>query len=91
MVKKKTGDKNIDLVTTYQNLFDTEDGKTVLYDLLGKMRFFTSTLGENPEDTSRKEGQREAVVYILEMVNKDVVALKDFIEQQKERQKEYEL
>jgi len=88
-MKKKSGDKQLDTLTAYHNVFETEDGKTVLYDLMEKSRFFSSTVGGSPEITARNEGQRELVVFILSELKKDISELKEFIDQQEEQKNDY--
>jgi len=89
--KKKSGDQQLDLIKAYQSFFETEDGKLILYDLMRAGRMFTKTVGSSPEETSRNEGQRELVVYILEQINRDIEQVIKFIEQQKENERAYNL
>ena len=86
---RKQGDLFTDTIKAYQSFFESDDGKVVLYDLMERGRMFTSTLGSTPMETSRNEGQREMVVYILEQVGRDIEAIHEFTEQQKESKKEY--
>ena len=83
------GDKQLEIIRKYQKVFDTGDGKEVLYDILKKGKAFQSTLGVSQQETSRYEGQRELAIGILELVQTDISKIVEFIEQQKENQGDY--
>lgn len=83
LVSKKD-QAEIDLLNTYQRFFQSEDGKTIIYDLMKKGYFLRPTLGKSPEESSRNEGQREILLYILAKINEDPAKLLNFIlDQQK--------
>ena len=80
-----------DLIESYKKFFDTEDGKVVLYDLMKKGYFLSSTLGPTPIETHRNEGMREIVVYILEILEKNPEDLREFIKEGSDTEQEYYL
>jgi len=54
--------------TTYQayrGFFSSEDGKTVLQDLMRSCCFMRNTIGQSPEETYFNEGRRSVVLSIL--------------------------
>jgi hypothetical protein len=55
----------------YHNTFEkTEDGRVVLKDLMKRARFFGPlTVAGDPVATAYNDGQRMAVVHILQMLN----------------------
>lgn len=60
-----------EMIQTYMRVFNTEDGKRVLHDLMKSSRFLGTTFDDNPHVTSFNEGQRALVTRILSTINVD--------------------
>lgn len=71
------------LVSAYQKVFDTEDGKVVLLDLMRTHWMLSSTYVKEPTDMSFREGERNVVLRICSLLKLDVAKLR-------ERMREYE-
>lgn len=82
MTKKKTDksvQREIDISNAYKTFFSTNEGLIVLQDLMKKGKFLADTVDPLPHITSRNEGQRELVVYIIAKTNESPEKLLDFI------------
>lgn len=76
--------KQLDLERAYDRLFKTEDGETVLYDMMKRGYFLSPTMGATPQISDRNEGQRELVLYVLAMTKRDSVQTYEKIQQMSE-------
>ena len=82
----------IDTVESYKKVFATEDGQAVLYDLMKKGYFLSSTFDRTcPEVSPRNEGMRELVVYILETIKKEPKKVLELINNNEDKEKDYYL
>jgi len=81
----------LDKIRAFKSVFATEDGTTVLYDLMEKGYFLGSTLDKKGDQyaTARNEGMRELVVYILHQIGRDPAKIMNFINTQKQHQEDY--
>lgn len=70
-------------MSAYQKVFDTEEGKIVLLDLMRTHRMFSSTFVKDPYEMAFNEGERNAVLRICTLLKLDVAKLR-------ERMREYE-
>lgn len=59
----------------YQRLFDSEDGKVVLNDLMRSCYFYRTTAEASPHETYFNEGQRAVVLRILETLKVNITEL----------------
>jgi len=75
-------------VQAFKAVFETEQGKLVLAQLMSKFHMIspTYTLGKdiNPYDIALQEGQRSVVLFILSTLNIDLEALIERIERNAE-------
>lgn len=73
MPRKKTV-KPIDYVKLYQELFGTENGKLVLFDLCNRFYVMGATRHPNDKegDMEFREGQRNVALFLLKQVNYDL-------------------
>lgn len=75
-------------VQAFKAVFETEQGKLVLAQLMSKFHMLgpTYTLGKdvNPYDIALQEGQRSVVLFILSTLNIDLEALIERIERNAE-------
>ncbi len=60
-----------ELVKLYKRVFDTEDGKTVLSDILSKTHFLSSSFMRDDKETFFNEGMRNVSLMILGYINTD--------------------
>ena len=72
-------------VIDYKTTFGTDSGKRVLYNLIKTCGYQLSSFSDDPYTTAFKEGQRNAVLHILNKLKTDPLELAKFI---KEREKE---
>ena len=70
------------LARDYHDTFSTDHGKRVLHNLMMRSRMGKTTFSENSHELAFNEGQRAAVLVILEMmhINNDPEALNKEIE-----------
>ena len=80
----------IQKIEAFQRFFDSEDGRTILYDLMTYGNFVSPTYDPDPQKTPLNEGRREVIIYIIEQCNRDIGDIVSFIEQQEETRREVE-
>ena len=61
----------VELTKTYQRVFKSEDGETVLEDLEKRCNVHNTSFSNNPHETSFREGQRQVVLFIKSIINKN--------------------
>jgi len=60
-----------DLKNAYRLVFNTPDGQRVLADLQARCSIGRSTWSDKPNETYFLEGQRTAVIWIMDMLRDD--------------------
>ena len=60
-----------DLKNAYRLVFNTADGQRVLADLQARCNITRSTWSDKPNETYFLEGQRTAVLWIMDMLRDD--------------------
>lgn len=70
------------LVSQYQKVFGSVEGKAVLYDLMRVNFILTPTLGEDVNLTLVHEGQRNTILRILTILKMDPAKLRGTIEEE---------
>lgn len=65
----------------YKDVFENEKGKRVLYHMMKSHGMVTSTFDENPLKMAFKEGSRNAVLTIINLLNINVNALEKEIKE----------
>ncbi len=63
--------KKLDQVASYQALFNSPDGKKVLYDLMQVHHVIGSTFSKDTNEMMLKEGERNAILRILNILKID--------------------
>lgn len=90
---KKLSDKKaqnkLEILKSYQKVFDSEDGKAVLYDMMKTNGMFSTTFHENPTTMAYMEGRRSFVADLVELLNKDVTQIHKLMKEQEEIQNLY--
>lgn len=64
-------------IRAYKRVFESEDGKVVLQDLMKSCHIFTSTMDANPTEHAYKEGERSVVLRIMRTLNIDPSKLEE--------------
>jgi hypothetical protein len=73
------------LVTNYKNLFNCPNGQIVLYDLETRFGMFkTSFVAKDAYGTAFNEGQRSVMLFILDMMNKNMKQFNEQVQEQKD-------
>ena len=73
--------KQVKLIRTYQRLFNSDEGKQVLYDLLRRSNVLsTSFNGMDYLSMAYNEGRRSLMLYILSRIDSDPEAMKQLME-----------
>ena len=81
--------KKLDQVASYQVVFNSEEGKKVLYDMMKVHHVFGSTFSKDPYETALKEGERNTVLRILSILQIDSQKLLDDINKGIEQDNQY--
>lgn len=63
--------KKLDQVAFYQSVFNSEEGKKVLYDMMKIHYVIGSTFSKDPHEMALKEGERNVVLRILSILQID--------------------
>ena len=61
----------VELTKTYQRVFKSEDGQTVLEDLEKRCNVHNTSFSNDPHETSFREGQRQVVLFLKSIINKN--------------------
>lgn len=69
-----------DMISRYKRLFNTEDGKKVLHDLMKSCNVMSSTLSPDPIEMAHNEGKREIVLRILRTIQTDPSQMEALLE-----------
>ena len=82
--------RKVDIINSYKRVFDSEDGNTVLNDLMKKGYILRPThAGDDIAASNKNEGKRELVLYIMTKLNMDADKLKTQIERSKDEDLSY--
>ena len=60
-----------ELTKTYQRIFKSEDGQTILTDLEKRCNVHNTSFSNDPHETSYREGQRQVVLFIKSIISKN--------------------
>lgn len=72
--------KKLALVQDYKDVFTSEIGKKVLNDMMSAHFFIQPTISADPYETAFKEGQRNVILRILQIMKVDVKEMRDRID-----------
>lgn len=91
MAVRKRASRRSDIALAYQRLFDSDDGRKVLHDLMKRCHVLhpINTPGD-PYMTAFHDGERYAVLRIMQMINMDPAQLMIMIKEGQEEDKKYE-
>lgn len=93
MAKKKvestTVIRSVELIKLYQEIFSSENGEQVLFDLMKSTLFFQTTFDPNPTTAAFNEGRRSVVSDILAQMQKNPEEIYASIKKQRDLEKMY--
>lgn len=88
-VSKKRARKPVDRALSYQNIFNTDEGRKVLWDMMSTHHMIGSVFSKDTHEMALKEGERNVVLRILQILKVDVNALAKRIEEGLKEESEY--
>lgn len=89
-IMEKRATLQVDRASMYKRVFETEDGKKVLYDLMKFCNMLQPCFVKgDPYESTHNDGQRSVALFILTQMNVDTEALLKLIKQGEENDKEY--
>lgn len=62
-------------VQDYKNVFESESGKNILYDLMKSGFFLNATFSDNIYEMAYREGRRSVILNIIGALNMDIKTL----------------
>lgn len=68
-----------EIIRAYKRVFESEDGKQVLSDLMKNAHIFRSTMDPNPQELAFREGERAMVLKILRTIKADPSELEKYL------------
>lgn len=68
-----------EIIRAYKRVFESEDGKRVLADLMKNAHMYRSTMDPNPHELAYKEGERSMVLKILRTIKADPSELETYL------------
>lgn len=86
---KKRARKPVDRALYYQTIFSTPEGQKVLWDLMSNHHIIGSTFSSDTHEMALKEGERNVVLRILQILKIDVISLAKKIEEGLKEESEY--
>jgi hypothetical protein len=81
----KVVEKRRQTISAYQKIFTSEEGCTVLHDLMSVFHFYGTTASPDPYETHFNEGQRSVILAILGTLKVDSEKYTQHIQQLKEK------
>ena len=70
--EKELAKAKVTKINSYLEVFDNDEGKSVILDLMEKGHILTPTTGSSDRESILNEGKRELVLYILDMITYNV-------------------
>ena len=87
----KQTQKTLDVIRAYKTVFNSSEGKIVLYDMMKVCGFRKSILHPEPVIMGHNEGKRSVIIDIIEVLEKDEKTILDFFRDAATREEEYEI
>lgn len=79
-----------DKIASYRAVFNTEDGRKILFDLMRTHYLLSSSFNPDALEMARMEGERNVVLRILNIINTDPEKFRKLIEDVREHEQLYE-
>lgn len=90
MAEESKAKRRIATLANYKQVFGTEIGKRVLWDMMQEHFILGHTFHDNPHEMSFREGQRNVVLRILNLIKLDTKLLLERLEEEDRREKQNE-
>ena len=87
---RKKAEKQVQAIIAYKEVFSSEKGQEVLFDLCRKCHYFQTSYNGNPNDTIYNEGERNVVNMIMTFSDQDPVKLLKEYRNRLKEEMEYE-
>lgn len=68
-------------ITAYHRIFNTDDGRAVLKDMMNVHFIFSSTFSKNPGEKDMNEGERNVVLRLMKILNISPEEMKNLSEE----------
>lgn len=68
-----------EIIRAYKRVFESEDGKKVISDLMKNAHMFRSTMDANSNEMAYREGERSMVLKILRTIKADPSELEKYL------------
>ena len=81
--------KRVATIKAYLHVFNTDEGKLVLQDLMNSCYMNKSTFDENPYEMARMEGERNVALRILSVLGTDENKLVETFKDNSARDEQY--
>lgn len=81
--------RKVDVAKTIQKIFDSEDGKLFLYEMMKSTKFFSTTFDKDPMQMAFNEGARSVVSSLLDTLKLDTKELLKIVKEQEEIDKKF--
>lgn len=66
----------------YKRVFESDDGKKILGDMMKAHHIYRSTMDANPYEMAYREGERSVVLRILRAIKTDPAEIEKFLNEQ---------
>ncbi len=86
----KKDQRRLATIEDYKSTFSSKSGEKVLWDLMREHHMISPTMDVNTHDTAFREGQRNVVLRILQLMKTDTKKLLKIIEQAEENRRNME-
>lgn len=77
--------KKLVMISRYQAVFNSDDGKIVLQDMMQHWGILSDIFDENPRIHAFNEGARSVVMRILRTINADLDTIEESMQRQLEK------
>lgn len=77
--EKDLAKAKVNKINQYLEVFENDEGKLVILDLMDKGHVLKPTSGKTERESILNEGKREMVLYILDMISYDVNDIMEII------------
>ena len=86
----KRAEKRVQEIIHLKEIFESEKGKNVLYDLCRRFHYFESSYKGDVNDTIFREGERNVINFIMQQTELNPAHLLDEFRKRLKEEREYE-
>lgn len=83
--------RQIDLIKSYFELFDSKTGHLVLNDIMEHSGFMSTPFSADPYENAFLAGKRDVFAYLLSRLNYDLTKLQEIMEQAKVHEENFSI